>query len=146
VEEGPPPPVLDCLEDWVMMPVDESELSARRDALALRVHVHALGPAAALDDNGILRVGEAWVALPPVEARLVACLLDRRGAVVSRSALAQAGWPDAAPGRNALDVHVLRLRRRLASVGLAVRTVRSRGYLLEPSQPLSVPRPGMATG
>jgi DNA-binding response OmpR family regulator len=28
-------------------------------------------------------------------------------------------------------VHMLRLRRRLISVGLTVRTVRSRGYLLE---------------
>ena len=52
-------------------------------------------------------------------------------AVVSRDALARAGWPEGAPGRNALDVHVLRLRRRLAPLGLAIRTVRSRGYLLE---------------
>ena len=58
-------------------------------------------------------------------------MLDRYGAVVSRDALARAGWPDGSPGRNALDVHVLRLRRRLAPLGLAIRTVRSRGYLLE---------------
>ena len=32
-----------------------------------------------------------------------------------------------------LDVHVLRLRRRLTPVGLAIRTVRSRGYLMEPA-------------
>ena len=36
-------------------------------------------------------------------------------------------------GTSYLDVHVLRLRRRLAQVGLAIRTVRSRGYLLEPT-------------
>jgi DNA-binding response OmpR family regulator len=30
-----------------------------------------------------------------------------------------------------LDVHVLRLRRRVAPIGLVIRTVRSRGYLLE---------------
>ena len=41
------------------------------------------------------------------------------------------GWPRGAPGRNALDVHMLRLRRRIAPVGLAIKTVRSRGYLLE---------------
>jgi DNA-binding response OmpR family regulator len=51
--------------------------------------------------------------------------------VVRRDLLAQAGWPEGAPGRNALDVHVLRLRRRIAPVGLAIKTVRSRGYLLE---------------
>jgi len=30
-----------------------------------------------------------------------------------------------------LDVHIVRLRRRLAPLGLVIRTVRSRGYLLE---------------
>jgi DNA-binding response OmpR family regulator len=66
-----------------------------------------------------------------VEGRLTAALLDRFGAVVSRDSLARAGWPDGAPGRNALDVHMLRLRRRVAPLALAIRTVRSRGYLLE---------------
>ncbi|HEX2272971.1 MAG TPA: helix-turn-helix domain-containing protein, partial [Acidimicrobiales bacterium] len=46
--------------------------------------------------------------------------------------LIRAVWPGQAPGRNALDVHILRLRRRLRPLGLAIRTVRSRGYLLEP--------------
>ena len=61
----------------------------------------------------------------------MAAMLDRLGAVVTRDALSRAGWPDGAPGRNALDVHVLRLRRRVAPLGLVIRTVRSRGYLLE---------------
>lgn len=51
--------------------------------------------------------------------------------MVGRDALTRAGWPGGTPRRNALDVHVLRLRRRIAPVGLAIRTVRSRGYLLE---------------
>jgi DNA-binding response OmpR family regulator len=58
-------------------------------------------------------------------------MLDKLGAVVTREALSRAGWPAGAPGRNALDVHVLRLRRRVAPLGLVIRTVRSRGYLLE---------------
>jgi DNA-binding winged helix-turn-helix (wHTH) protein len=62
-------------------------------------------------------------------------MLERYGAVVSRDALSRAGWPQGAPGRNALDVHVLRLRRRLAPIGLVIRTVRSRGYLLERAEP-----------
>ena len=41
--------------------------------------------------------------------------------------------PEGAPGRNALDVHMLRLRRRLSPLRLSIRTVRSRGYLLEAS-------------
>ena len=58
-------------------------------------------------------------------------MLERFAAVVSREALARAGWPDGAPGRNALDVHMLRLRRRLGPLRLVIRTVRSRGYVLE---------------
>ena len=88
-----------------------------------------------LDDDGVLRHRALWVSLPPVEGRLARVLIDRLGAVVSRDALTRAGWPDGAPGRNALDVHVLRLRRRLATVELAIRTVRSRGYLLEAVEP-----------
>ncbi len=58
------------------------------------------------------------------------CLLERYGAVVSRERLMRVGWPASDTGRNALDVHVLRLRRRLAPLGLSLRTVRSRGYML----------------
>ena len=84
-----------------------------------------------LDEDGLLHSGGRWVSLPPVEARLAKAMLDRYSAVVSRDALARAGWPQGAPGRNALDVHVLRLRRRIAELGLEVRTVRSRGYLMQ---------------
>jgi DNA-binding response OmpR family regulator len=130
-EDAVPPEAVDCLEDWMRVPVDEAELAARMGALAFRARAHVAPDRPALDDDGVLRLGREWVSLPPVEARLTAALLDRLGLVVSREALAQAGWPDGAPGRNALDVHVLRLRRRLTRVGLVIRTVRSRGYLLE---------------
>lgn len=130
VEDGDPPEPADCLEDWVRVPVGDTDLSLRMAGLQTRADTHTTEPPG-LDDDGVLRVGTSWVSLPPVEARLTAALLDRTGAVVSRDALARAGWPQGAPGRNALDVHVLRLRRRLDVVGLAIRTVRSRGYLLE---------------
>ena len=132
----------DCLEDWIRVPAAEKEVKARVDALAVRSEAHhatnghtteaTAGPE--LDDFGVLRVNGAWVALPPLEARLAEALLERLGAVTSRELLIRAGWPSGAPGRNALDVHVLRLRRRLTPVGLAIRTVRSRGYLMEPAR------------
>jgi DNA-binding response OmpR family regulator len=131
VEDGTPPAVDDCLEDWIRVPADEHELAQRVASLRARAAAHGGDGDPVLDGDGVLRVGALWVSLPPVEARLTAALLERVGAVVSRDALARAGWPNGAPGRNALDVHVLRLRRRLESVGLAIRTVRSRGYLLE---------------
>jgi len=131
VENGALPPLVeDPLEDWVRIPAPETDVRARLDSLLVRAR--RFDPVLpTIDDDGVIRHDGSWVSLPPVEARLTRVLLDRFGAVVSREALARAGWPDGAPGRNALDVHVLRLRRRLAGVGLAIRTVRSRGYLLE---------------
>lgn len=120
----------DEFEDWIRVPAGEDDLRVRVDGLRRRVEDRT-PPAPDLDEDGVLRVGPHWVSLPPVEARLMAALLDRYGAVVSRDALARAGWPSGAPGRNALDVHMLRLRRRLDPLDLAIRTVRSRGYLLE---------------
>lgn len=132
-----PPPSTDCLEDWIRVPAGETDVRARISGLTLRAEVHALCQQERpdLDADGVLRFAAEWVPLPPVEARLTSALLDRFGAVVGREALSRAGWPEGAPGRNALDVHVLRLRRRLATVGLSIKTVRSRGYLLEASAP-----------
>ena len=131
LEEGDAPPLpLDCLEDWIRLPAAEADVHARVTALELRSSCH-LSSKPELDDDGVVRLGGGWVSLPPVEARITRTMLGRYGQVVSRDSLAQAGWPDGAPGRNALDVHVLRLRRRLSPLGLVIRTVRSRGYLLE---------------
>lgn len=138
-EHAQPPEPVDCIEDWVRLPAGDADIRARVTAIARRHALHA-DPLPELDDDGVLRYGPRWVPLPPVEARLVDALLDRFGSVVSRDLLARAGWPEGAPGRNALDVHVLRLRRRLAPVMLAIRTVRSRGYLLEPAEWTDVER------
>lgn len=124
------PPAEDDLEDWIRVPASDDDLRARVEGLRRRMNVPQEAMPA-LDEDGVLRLNGSWVSLPPVEARLMGALLDRYGAVVSRDALARAGWPAGAPGRNALDVHMLRLRRRLGPLALAIRTVRSRGYLLE---------------
>jgi DNA-binding response OmpR family regulator len=133
----PPPHADDCLEDWIRVPADDADVRHRIDGLATRFAHHLAdgGDVPDLDPDGVLRFQSSWVSLPPVEARLTRALLDRYGAVVGREALGRAGWPDGSPGRNALDVHVLRLRRRLATVGLSIKTVRSRGYLLEAAEP-----------
>jgi DNA-binding response OmpR family regulator len=131
VDQGvPPPQSADELEDWVRVPADEVDLHARVENLDRRAKTRTeVKPM--LDSDGVFRVNGTWVSLPPVEARLTSALLSRFGSVVSREVLASSGWPQGAPGRNALDVHVLRLRRRIAPLGLTIRTVRSRGYLLE---------------
>lgn len=137
---APPPDPIDCLEDWARLPGDDGDIRARADAVGRRAAMHT-GPQPTIDEDGVLRYGARWTSLPPVEARLTEALVNRFGSVVSRDVLAGAGWPDGAPGRNALDVHVLRLRRRLGPIGLAIRTVRSRGYLLEDAEPIDLRSP-----
>lgn len=133
IEDDSTPPVpKDCLEDWVRVSAGEAEVRSRMSGLSLRAATHVVDRPG-LDVDGLLRFGDDWVSLPPVEARLAGPLIERFGAVVGRETLSRAGWPNGAPGRNALDVHVLRLRRRLTTVGLGIKTVRSRGYLLEPA-------------
>ncbi len=127
-----PPPLLDCLEDWVRAPVDEAEMHARLEALRLRVSCHRQ-VVPELDEEGFLRFGTRQVYLPPVEARLAEALLGRFGRVVGGASLMRAGWPGEAPSRGKLDVRIHRLRRRLAPLGLVVTTVRQRGWMLAPA-------------
>jgi hypothetical protein len=126
-----PPPPTDCLEDWVRLPAAETDIAARTSALRRGVERHGARPT--LDGDGILRFRERWVGLSPVERSLAGALIERLGAVVGREPLAQRAWPGGLPTRNALDVHMLRLRRRVQTLGLEVRTVRSRGYVLQPA-------------
>jgi DNA-binding response OmpR family regulator len=128
--EAGPPEVDDPIEDWVWRSAPDQEVQARARTLLVR----ALGSERpAVDADGVLRFEGRWATVPPVEARLCRALVDRFGTVVQRDELAEAGWPAGPPGRNALDVHMLRLRRRVLPLGLTIRTVRSRGYMLERS-------------
>ena len=130
--DHPPPVAVDPLEDWVRTSDGELDVCARLEGLRLRLEqTRTIVPR--LDADGVIRFGDRLATLPPVEARITDPLVRRFGAVVSRTELTAAGWPDGDPGRNALDVHMLRLRRRRAPVRRAIRTVRSRGYLLEPA-------------
>jgi DNA-binding response OmpR family regulator len=124
-----PPVNEDCLEDWVRMPADDRDVRARLATLSARAMNDHGRPE--IDDDGLLRFKGRWTSLSPVERSLASALVERYGAVVGRDVLAKRAWPGGAPTRNALDVHVLRLRRRIAALGLEVRTVRSRGYLLQ---------------
>jgi DNA-binding response OmpR family regulator len=127
--QTPPPESADPLEDWVRLPADDRDVRARVATLSARAGNGQAAPH--IDADGLLRFRDQWVSLSPVERELASALVDRFGAVVGRDALARRAWAGGAPTRNALDVHILRLRRRIAPLGLEVRTVRSRGYLLQ---------------
>ena len=131
--ESDPPESADCLEDWIRLPADDRDMRARVARLASQSETQQ--PAPQVDGDGLLRYRGRWVALSPVESALAITLVDRFGAVVGRDTLARRAWPEGTPTRNALDVHMLRLRRRIAPLGVEVRTVRSRGYLMQAAQP-----------
>ncbi len=123
------PTAPDCLEDWVRVPASDADLAVRRATVAARANLHSVRPT--LDDDGVLRFQGSWVGLSPVERDLASPLVEKFGGVVSRGLLADRAWPEGMPSRNALDVHVLRLRRRLEIINLELRTIRARGYLLQ---------------
>lgn len=129
-EHAQPPQLVDELEDWVRLPVDEGDVRVRVDTLARRAE-ELLIPS--VDPDDVVRYDGTLAPLSPVEARLLRPLVNHFRSVVSRPDLTRAAWAGDAPGRNALDVHISRLRRRLDPSGLRIQTVRSRGYLLEPT-------------
>ena len=136
VEDGAPPMGDDCLEDWLRAPVDVDELRVRVATLRSRASRHH--PTATVDSDGVLRHRGRILTLAPVQRRLAEALLERHGTVVGREALIRHTWPDGAPAnRNVLDVHITRLRRLLAEVGLELKTVRRRGYLLRDTGPVA---------
>lgn len=122
-----PPVVEELLEDWVRLPATERDVRARALTLQVRARTRPW-----IDDGGMLSYQERTVALSPVEQRIAAVLVERFEAVAGRERLERAVWPDERPDRNRLDVHVHRLRSRLPAVGLELRTMRSRGYVLRP--------------
>lgn len=130
LEFGASPPVSsDPLEDWARC--SDSDLDVQARIVGLRKRMERAGAMIPRIDDNIIRFDDRWVALPPIETRLADLLVQRFGAVVARADLIAVGWPQTPPHRNALDVHVLRLRRRLEPLRLGIRTVRSRGYALE---------------
>jgi DNA-binding response OmpR family regulator len=97
-----------------------------------------------LDAFGVLTYGNGWVPLSPLEETIVRRLLDSFGTTVARDDLIAEAWPDGGRGPRALDTKIHRLRNRLAPLGLAIHTVRRRGFVLdarptaeEPTWPIS---------
>lgn len=130
LEGGVPAPVCsDIREDWVRAPITDADLQARIATLRAKVDLQRLPQ---VDPYGILRFDDRSISVSPTETDLLECLIRQFGSMVSRETLLQC-LPDR-PGsvsRNALDLHIMRLRRRIRPIGLAVRTVHGRGYLLE---------------
>jgi len=124
-----PPHCTDVLEDWIRLPVSRDDRNARIRTLEARVgDVEREVPS--IDGSGTLCYRGASTQLSAIQSDLALALLERFGSVVSRETLVAAAWPRDESSDNNLDVAIGRLRRQLEPVGLRIRTVRSRGYLL----------------
>jgi DNA-binding response OmpR family regulator len=88
-----------------------------------------------LDLDGILYFKGRTVALSETEEEFLRPLIQRFRKTVPREEIVSALTRErGGMSRNALDLHVLRIRRRLSHLELQLRTVWRRGYLLTISE------------
>lgn len=124
-DEAPPEPT-SCTEDWLWLPTSDVEMQARLCALAVRAEHHPRRPE--VDSFGQLTFCGASFFLSPTDEQLVRVMIDRFAEVTEERDLIAAAWPAGASSQ-VLRVHVSRLRRRLAPLGLEIRCVRGTGYV-----------------
>lgn len=124
-------------DDYLGKPFALAELEARAGALIRRgiggeSAVLRLGRLT-LDTVGrVARIDGASLELPRRELCLLELLLLRCGQVLNKQTLLEKlfGFDDEA-GVNAIELYVHRLRKKLEPAGIAIRTIRGLGYLLE---------------
>jgi DNA-binding response OmpR family regulator len=122
-------------DDYLVKPFDFSELVARIQALQRRPPL-ALDPVLEVADLRFdpatreLTVAGAPVTLTAIETSLVELMLRRSPNVLTRRMIATQVWDDEADavGSNTIDVHVGRVRSKLASSRARIETVRGTGY------------------
>nr|WP_110685355.1 response regulator transcription factor [Salinicola aestuarinus] len=123
-------------DDYLAKPFALDELEARVRALLRRRDGReqgplVLGPLQLDRQHQRFQLGDAPLALPPREHRLLACLLQHAGEPVEKTRLLDEAFVGEPLGDNAIEVYVHRLRRRLADTDIGLRTVRGLGYVLE---------------
>jgi DNA-binding response OmpR family regulator len=126
-------------DDYLVKPFDLEELFARLRALQRRPAVLA-APVLTVGDLVLdpatrqVQAGGVDPGLTPIEMGILELLLRRSPGVVGRRAIAVHVWEDEADtlGSNTIDVHMARLRAKLANAQVRIQTVRGVGYRLVP--------------
>lgn len=127
-------------DDFIAKPFDGTVLMAKVQALLRRTYDFA-GSAPVLEHRGAflntgdnsLTYGEETVPLTKNEYRILLCLLENKGRVVSREQLMERLWEsEQFIDENTLTVNVNRLRKKLDAVGLEgfITTKFGIGYLV----------------
>ncbi len=127
-------------DDYLVKPFDFSELLARIRALqrrgeALQSRVVNVANLALDSVTREVSIGSLQPRLTATELALLEVLMQRSPAIVSRRSIALAVWNEEADalGSNTLDVHLARLRAKIATSGAKIEAVRALGYRIVPS-------------
>ncbi len=126
-------------DDYLIKPFDFGELLARIRALQRRSPT-LQSPRLAIGDLEFdpatreVRIGPARPRLTGTELSILEILMRRSPAVVPRQSIALHVWAEEADalGSNTIDVHMARLRAKLALALVRVETIRGVGYRLVP--------------
>ena len=128
-------------DDFIVKPFDGSVLIAKVQAMLRRTYdfggaMPVLEHKGALlnTGDGCLTYGEEKLELTKNEYRILLCLMENKGTIVSREKLMEALWAtDSFVDENTLSVNVGRLRKKLEAVGLKdfIATKFGAGYIIE---------------
>lgn len=118
-------------EDWIRLPADERDVSARLLHLAQQVRTEQdLQPEDISVEEGLVRYRGRCAALSPSEACIVRVLAERPGQLVARSELIELLWSGEERREHSLDSRLFIARRKLAGLGLTIHTKRGFGFIL----------------
>ena len=128
-------------DDFMAKPFDLTILLAKIQALLRRSYQYGagavcypLGEFQFFPVENQLKSQTSQLPLSPNESRILLTLLQSRGQIVAKEAIIETLWQNEAfIDNNTLAVNMTRLRKKLASVGLAdvIQTVKNKGYLIE---------------
>ena len=128
-------------DDFIVKPFDGNVLIAKVQAMLRRTYdfggaMPVLEHKGALlnTGDGCLTYGEEKLELTKNEYRILLCLMENKGTIVSREKLMEALWAtDSFVDENTLSVNVGRLRKKLETAGLKdfIATKFGAGYIIE---------------